>query len=302
MSFGSAGDRVRIDFEERDEADKLGDAATCFTSGVPHPTVRISIRLGAGADTYVAPPGLCAPGGFPAVPMSITVDGQGGNDRISGTGEQGTAASDAVRNETLLGGAGDDRITGSDVASTIGGDSGNDNLFGNGGDDKLIGGTGLDFLSGGGGNDRLESEDGEADLIACGPGADVLIADLVDQQPLDCEAIATAAVDDGAPSRALATPLRLDAKGTATVALLCPKQAEVACAGTLTVTDTATRSRAYGTGRYSVRVGGKAEVKVPLGASAEVVRAAKRVAVLTREQGISKKGPRSSVMTLRVQR
>jgi len=123
MSFGSAGDRVRIDFEERAEADELGDAATCFTSGVPHPTVRISIRLGAGADTYVAPPGLCASGGFPAVPMSITVDGQGGNDRISGTGEQGTAASDAVRNETLLGGAGDDRITGSDVASTIGSDS-----------------------------------------------------------------------------------------------------------------------------------------------------------------------------------
>jgi len=130
----------------------------------------------------------------------------------------------------------------------------------------------------------------------------VLIADLVDQQPLDCEAIATAAVDDGAPSRAFGDAAASRCEGNRGRHAALPKQAKVACAGTLTVTDTATRSRAYGTARYSVRVGGKAEVKVPLGASAEVVGAAKRVAVLTREQGISKKGPRSSVMTLRVQR
>ncbi|KAB8295349.1 calcium-binding protein, partial [Bifidobacterium apri] len=55
--------------------------------------------------------------------------------------------------ETLSGGAGDDRLTGSWASDTLVGGLGDDALAGNSGDDTLIGGEGNDTLEGGYGND-----------------------------------------------------------------------------------------------------------------------------------------------------
>ncbi len=67
--------------------------------------------------------------------------------------------------ETVLGGAGDDRISGSsaDIANRF---------VGNGGNDILSGGGGGDVLIGGAGNDTFFARDGVADQIDGGAGTD----------------------------------------------------------------------------------------------------------------------------------
>jgi Ca2+-binding RTX toxin-like protein len=66
--------------------------------------------------------------------------------------------------ERLAGGAGNDRLTGSDAANTIGGGAGNDTIFGLGGNDAIEGSAGNDVIWGGAGSDSLYG----------GPGADQL--------------------------------------------------------------------------------------------------------------------------------
>jgi Ca2+-binding RTX toxin-like protein len=71
---------------------------------------------------------------------------------------------------------------GNRVVGTIGGDRisggrGRDRIFGGAGDDCLDGGPGKDQLSGGPGDDVIRSRDGSADVVDCGEGDDVAIAD-----------------------------------------------------------------------------------------------------------------------------
>jgi Ca2+-binding RTX toxin-like protein len=55
--------------------------------------------------------------------------------------------------ENLIGGAGNDRITGNILANTIQGGSGDDRISGAGGNDIIFGQGGNDIISGGAGND-----------------------------------------------------------------------------------------------------------------------------------------------------
>ena len=75
-----------------------------------------------------------------------------------------------------MGRRGDDKLLGDIV------------VFVNNGNDTLNGGPGNDELDGGPGNDIFFAEDGEADEITCGPGADVVAtADRsLDSQSRDC--------------------------------------------------------------------------------------------------------------------
>ncbi|WP_304325977.1 calcium-binding protein [Bifidobacterium thermacidophilum] len=82
--------------------------------------------------------------------MIVTrVDGTDGDDELAGY--SGGFNFNGV--ETLSGGAGDDRLTGSWASDTLVGGLGDDALAGNSGDDTLIGGEGNDTLEGGYGND-----------------------------------------------------------------------------------------------------------------------------------------------------
>jgi uncharacterized delta-60 repeat protein len=85
------------------------------------------------------------------------------------------AERDNVRSdiETILGGHGDDRITGSGRADSIGGGDGNDRLYGMFGDDRIDGGAGNDTLSGGAGNDWMDGGLG-ADSMSGGDGVDTI--------------------------------------------------------------------------------------------------------------------------------
>ncbi len=89
---------------------------------------------------------------------------------------------------TVIGGSGDDLLTGSTGADTISGGSGNDVLAGNGGadtisgdagDDSVTGGSGADVLSGGDGNDTITGSTGN-DSITGGAGNDRIVFTLAD--------------------------------------------------------------------------------------------------------------------------
>lgn len=103
--------------------------------------------------------------------MALTLDGGDGNDNLSAYA-------------TLLGGAGDDTLTGAVGPDTMEGGAGNDILFGLGGVDTLEGGDGNDTLVGGGGADEMFGDadddllvwnngDG-TDLMEGGAGADIV--------------------------------------------------------------------------------------------------------------------------------
>jgi len=86
--------------------------------------------------------------------IAARVVGTGGNDSYVGF----TGVSNNMR-----GLAGNDTLTGQELADTLDGSDGNDRLYGGAGDDLLVGGKGNDVLNGGAGNDTyvLSQGDGE---------------------------------------------------------------------------------------------------------------------------------------------
>jgi hypothetical protein len=98
------------------------------------------------------------------IDLSSSAPGQGAQgegDTITGT-------------ESVLGGYGDDRLSGNDADGTLRGDTGDDVLDARGGDDTLIGGIGADTFRGGAGADRIDSNDGHGEPVSCGAGRDLV--------------------------------------------------------------------------------------------------------------------------------
>jgi Ca2+-binding RTX toxin-like protein len=73
--------------------------------------------------------------------------------------------------ENLVGGGGDDALTGDGFENSLSGFNGDDTLRGGGADDELLGGDGNDTLIGGSGNDELRGSTGH-DLLDGGVGSD----------------------------------------------------------------------------------------------------------------------------------
>ncbi len=90
----------------------------------------------------------------------------------------------------LIGGAGNDILTGTDIGITIEGNDGNDTINGGSGDDIIIGGKGADVINAGDGNNAIygflkfdaylswpsESWDGNQDQITSGDGNDRILS------------------------------------------------------------------------------------------------------------------------------
>jgi RTX calcium-binding nonapeptide repeat (4 copies) len=88
----------------------------------------------------------------------------------------GTTAAATVRGTPSA-----DRLLGTAREDTLSGFGGDDHLDGRGGGDRLLGGTG---------NDRLSAAfDLARDDVRCGPGIDVVVAELGDRVAPDCEAV-----------------------------------------------------------------------------------------------------------------
>jgi len=91
---------------------------------------------------------------------------------------------------TVTGTARNDRLAGTPRADVIRGLAGNDQLFAGGGGDFLQGGPGRDTHDAGPGNDLIAtSYDAARDVVRCGPGLDVVNADLLDTVASDCELV-----------------------------------------------------------------------------------------------------------------
>ncbi|HTI33035.1 MAG TPA: calcium-binding protein, partial [Miltoncostaea sp.] len=230
-------------------------------------------------------------------PVTVTV-GNAADDGAAGEG-------DDVRGdvEHVVGGLAGDRLTGSAAAET---------LEGGPGGDVIDGGAGADTLNGGPGPDTIVAVDGVQDSVTCGPDADVAVLDLKDSATLatvttrfgtlrlpDCEQITRQAVDDSAPGRPRGGRLALHGR-SAVLGFSCPAAARPGCRGTLTLRDPAT-GRALGRARYSLAVGTRVTVRVPLtAAGARLLRRDRLAVVATVERGHSRIGPRGAEFRLRV--
>jgi len=85
---------------------------------------------------------------MPSVRQTTRLDGGAGNDRISGS----------QQSDLIIGGEGNDRLFGNGGADRIEGGLGNDRISGGDGPDVILGGLGNDVIHGGAGNDEIYGE------------------------------------------------------------------------------------------------------------------------------------------------
>jgi len=106
----------------------------------------------------------------------IRVNGGGGNDVISLDETNGPLPSAQLLggggNDTLSGGSGSDELSGQGGDDILSGRGGADLLSGGGGNDFIAGGAGEDVLFGGGGDDFIDGDQG-VDIAYLGAGNDV---------------------------------------------------------------------------------------------------------------------------------
>src|SRR3954452_23630043 len=103
--------------------------------------------------------------------VNVSLDGVANDGEV---GENDLVESDI---ENVVGGSGNDDLTGNDLgANVLQGGGGNDALIGNGGADELQGGAGEDSLEGGPGSDQL-SGGSEGDVLNGAGGSDTLAGD-----------------------------------------------------------------------------------------------------------------------------
>jgi Ca2+-binding RTX toxin-like protein len=179
LSGGDGDDR--LDGGEGD--DSLTEIADGHGGGAADPTINGADDLagGPGEDTVTYGRFFNPGGGAPAqqIGVNLSLDDQA-ND-----GEPGE--NDNIRNdvESVVGGTGDDTITGNDDPN---------DLSGGGGKDTIDGRGGMDTIAGGPGDDTIMSRDLGFDRVNCGSNtfapadADTANADLVDQV-FNCETV-----------------------------------------------------------------------------------------------------------------
>jgi Ca2+-binding RTX toxin-like protein len=245
------------------------------------------------------------------------IDGREGSDTVS-------YASTAAVNVTLDGlandGAPDERdnvlnvetVLGSAAADVLRGGAAAATLAGGAGNDDIAGGTGADSLRGETGDDVIDARDGVADSVSCGSGSDGVIADLLDvivssprslliAKDSGCERVARFAVDDGPPGYPTARRIVVARNGLVTVPVFCPRNARVRCSGTIRLVEAARGKRTLASARYAMGRGATTRVSLSLSAGAAArMRKQRVVTAVTREQGVSRKGPRSATRVLAV--
>jgi Ca2+-binding RTX toxin-like protein len=180
---GRAG-ALAIDLGDGDDRLTLSGTVPATISDGPGDDV---VTGGDGADRLVSGPGadaLAGGGGSDTVdysarsaPVRISPDGLAGDGEAL---ENDTVAADV---EQVLGGSGDDALTGGPATTLLDGGAGADTLTGGplaerldagDGNDVVAGGDGNDTLDGGAGDDRLDGGAGDDTLQGAGLGADAL--------------------------------------------------------------------------------------------------------------------------------
>jgi Ca2+-binding RTX toxin-like protein len=141
---------------------------------------RIEAFLGEGNDAFASDPSVFVP---------TYIFGDMGEDRMIGGSGNDTLTGGGGRS-TMYGGAGDDRINGAGGRDVILGENGVDRIYGNGGNDVLVGGAHVDWIWAGAGDDvarggfsadKIFGEDGNDSLFG-EHGLDWLVGGLGDDQ------------------------------------------------------------------------------------------------------------------------
>jgi Ca2+-binding RTX toxin-like protein len=147
---------------------------------------------------------LLALGAFAALASAAQLVGDEGDNVLIGTdgpdyilGHQGNdllrgkAGRDLIRggigNDTEHGGRGSDVMYAGPGVDTLYGGRGNDTIFARARAD--VAEPGADTVFGGPGNDTIFVRDGEADVVSCGSGYDVVFADPTDIVKPGCEQV-----------------------------------------------------------------------------------------------------------------
>jgi Ca2+-binding RTX toxin-like protein len=177
----------------------LGLIATVVNNG-PDP---VSATLSVSGTAGGGPLGTIEPGAQRPVvltaraPAQISVTVQGDvPDPVASNGSASLTIVDSTAGGSTPGAAcsvvkkgtpKSDRLRGTAAGDRMLGRKGNDRLKGLGGADCLNGGKGADRLIAGPGDDRVAARDGQRDVVRCGPGRDVVVADRRDRIAKNCE-------------------------------------------------------------------------------------------------------------------
>ncbi len=167
-------------------SENTGESLTAKIQGTPAPSQPVSpVVQGDVQPVNTSPEILGAEGkNLVGTDDSDTLLGGSGNDFISGKkgsdSLDGGAGNDTIYGgrglDTLTGGSGDDILFGGRGDDSLEGGAGNDSLYGGKGNDTLLGGLGDDFLSGEGGNNFLIGGGGsDRFLLNSGSGSDTVL-------------------------------------------------------------------------------------------------------------------------------
>jgi len=124
--------------------------------------LRITVQALSGNDTVTIGAGI----------IGTYISGGEGDDSLFG-GAENDRIDGGEGNDSIKGNAGDDSLTGADGNDTVYGQAGNDFVQGGAGDDKLVGGDGNDSILGNEGDDRLYGQAG-LDTLVGGGGSNFL--------------------------------------------------------------------------------------------------------------------------------
>jgi len=142
----------------------------------PSPLVGDVIVGSAASDTLYGTPGADMAKGF-------------GGDDVLRLGLGSDLGRGRYGDDLLVGRDGADALAGGPGRDRLRGGSGRDSLVGGAGPDVLLGSAGHDGLRGGSGRDRISASDGVRDVITCGRGRALVIADRRDSVARNCETV-----------------------------------------------------------------------------------------------------------------
>jgi hypothetical protein len=187
-----------------------------------------------------------------------TIVGKGGNDDLGGLDEE----------ETIDGGAGNDRITGGFGNDTLTGGPGADTIFGDDtGSYCGIYSCQLPF-----GNDTINVRDGEADNVDCGVGTDKVVADSIDTIAPNCEQVDRSAAPPPVPGPGAAPVATLAVKSTAKLGSVLKKglPLSVTCQAACNITARLSlKGRKLGRARKALLAAGTAKLRIKLSKAAK---------------------------------
>lgn len=225
--------------------------AECASTGVPR------ITLGAGNDTVVIPAGYDGP-----VPVLDTGDG---NDAIEAGGALGA---------TIFAGNGTDAVTFNQADEGVTVDlaagkgplgaplTGVENVTGSPDDDRITGDGQRNALVGGDGDDVITSSDGTPDVVGCGAGHDVVLADVADTNDGACESWTGPGIGVTATPARVAVPMTSPTARTTRTTTATPRATKVSKGRRSTLSVASRPAADAGRTRIGARIRVKGAAKV----------------------------------------